>query len=132
MRAGILLIITGVAALAVFCGPRTQFIRTGVYPPPYHGDVRVFFLEPPEDLRYLEVGLISAARKGDATPDLIRALQKQAARNGANAIIIRRPRIDLSTVIVHDTQGLPVSTPFTEVVATAIRIVPRQVSPLHP
>lgn len=56
--------------------------------PEFKGAVKVFFNEV-EDLEYIQVGIISAEGTlfGDDV-EMIKTLQKKAAKNGANAIII--------------------------------------------
>lgn len=79
--AGILLTIISGCATA-------SFTQTGQTFPEYNGVVKVFS-ESPKDISYTEVGIVSS--KGGAvhdSADLIKALQKKAAKNGANAIIL--------------------------------------------
>ena len=106
--------------IALISGCATaSFTQTGQTFPEYEGVVRVFS-EPPEDVDYIEVGIVSS--KGGTVhdaADLIKALQKKAAKNGANAIILASNK---------ETQGFVASQYYTgsttskEMTAIAIRI----------
>ena len=95
-----------------------SFTQTGQTFPEYEGVVRVFS-EPPEDASYVEVGIVSSqGGNNHNSADLIEALQKKAAKNGANAIIL---------VSSEETQGFVSSeyysgsTTAKEMTAVAIR-----------
>lgn len=102
---------------------RTNFTQTGTIFPVYKGVVKVF-LEQPRDVEYEEIGLVSA--KGwdhnDAV-DLIKHLQKRAARNGANAIIL----LYSNQTPKFETDGEQAKIKIDkEALALAIRMNPKQ------
>jgi hypothetical protein len=106
--------------IALISGCATaSFTQTGQTFSEYKGVVKVFS-EPPENIEYIEVGIVSS--KGGTVhnaTDLIKALQKKAAKNGANAIILAANK---------ETQGFVASEYYTgsttakEMTAIAIRI----------
>src|SRR5690554_1916265 len=60
-----------------------RFTQTGAHFPAYDGIVRVFF-EAPQDSEYEEIGIVSS--KGvsiHGQADMIKAIQKKAAKHGA-------------------------------------------------
>ena len=67
----------------------TDFIQTGETYTPYNGFVKVYF-EMPTDIEYDEIGIVSvnSGEFEDESSILIRKMQKEAAKVGANAIII--------------------------------------------
>ena len=66
----------------------SKFVLTGNQYPAYTGVVKVFF-SPPEDVEYEEIGLVSSSGGiAHEWTHLIEAMQRKAAMNGANAIII--------------------------------------------
>lgn len=107
--------------IILFTGCATSsFTQTGETYPEYHGIVKVF-AEAPQNLEYVQVGLVSS--KGGnihSTTDMIKALQKEAAEHGANAIIL---------ISNEETQGYVASQYYTgtttakEMTAIAIRIL---------
>ncbi|WP_421774782.1 hypothetical protein [Gracilimonas sp.] len=100
-----------------------SFTQTGPQKfPEYEGVVEVFY-EQPQDVEFVEIGIVSS--KGGSihdSADLIKALQKKAAKNGANAIIL---------VSNKESQGFVASQYYTgstvekEMSAIAIRVTNR-------
>ena len=84
---------TAVGLLIVFiltagCMHKVSFTPTGKTFPPFQGVVKIFE-SPPTNIEFVEIGWVSS--QGDwnnAWTDLLGDLQKMAASNGANAIII--------------------------------------------
>lgn len=76
-------------SLAIYaCAWQTSFTRTGGKYPPYKGEVQVYY-EPPVGLVYEEIGLVSAeTNEVHLKSKVIQALQRRAAAEGANAIIL--------------------------------------------
>ena len=67
---------------------KVKFAPTGKTYPPYVGSVKIF-KSPPTDLRYEEIGWVTA--DGDFNhpwSELLQMMQKEAASRGANALII--------------------------------------------
>ena len=65
-----------------------KFAQTGQTYPPYDGPVKVLSA-PPQGVKYVEIGIVSSAGGMiHQCADLIEALQKEAAKKGANAIIV--------------------------------------------
>ena len=84
MRKKILLL----CVLLVSCAPRAKLVVTGHIYPYNRGDVTVF-LSPPETLEYREVGIILSSGKVTHTWDnIIKSMQNEAKRYGANGIIL--------------------------------------------
>ena len=77
-----------------------KFTQTGKNYPAYQGHVKVF-TSPPTDLKYEELGWVSSS--GGMIHEwthLIEAMQKKAAKKGANGIIIvasERPNTSMAT-----------------------------------
>ena len=88
MKHVMLTMITIVVILAL-CGCATaKFLKIGTTYPPYNGDVKILYA-PPEGVKYEEIGIVSAYGPGGTQlVDLIKLMQKEAAQNGANAIIL--------------------------------------------
>ncbi len=100
-----------------------KFVQTGQTYPAYEGPVQVLSA-PPEGVRYVEIGIVSS--QGGMIHQwahLIEALQKAAAKKGANAIIVGGA--DESThAMVFGTYG----GTFLQknIIAVAIRILERR------
>ena len=108
-----------VVAILISGCATASFTQTGQTFAKYEGPVRVL-TEVPENTEYVEIGIVSS--KGGSIHndvDLIKALQKKAAKNGANAILLATNR---------ETQGFVASqyysgtTSSKEITAFAIRI----------
>lgn len=105
----------------------SKFVITGTTYKPHTGVVKVLFSSP-EDVKYEEIGLVSST--GGIVHEwthLIEAMQKEAAKHGANAIIIvREERPEMGGGITYSEQlGLLVGSEGTEyksMMAVAIRI----------
>ena len=73
----------------IFIGcAKVKFAPTGKTYPPYQGTVKIF-KSPPTDLKYEEIGWVTA--DGDFNhpwAELRQMMQKEAASRGANALII--------------------------------------------
>jgi uncharacterized protein YbjQ (UPF0145 family) len=83
-----------------------KFILTGDKYPPYEGTVKVFF-EEPIDLKYDEIGIISSTGgMAHEWTHLIEAMQIEAAKFGANAIIIIKENTDELKIISGNQYGL--------------------------
>ena len=101
-----------------------KFAQTGQTYPPYHGPVKVLSA-PPQGVKYEEIGIISSAGGMiHQWADLIKALQKKAAQQGANAIIVGgADETTHSMVTYNPTFGLQGGTfPQKNMIAVAIRI----------
>lgn len=82
-----LIAITVLLFFAAGCTP-ARFHQTGNRYTPYRGRVRVFTGKP--KLRYEEVGRVySFGKYSQRLADFITAVQKNAAANGANAVILK-------------------------------------------
>lgn len=91
--------------------------------PEYKGAVKVYFNEP-EDIQYDQVGIIAAegALFSDDV-DVIKSLQKKAAKEGANAIIIISAFSGTKVKTSENDEGVYVSTvDERKMLAMAIRI----------
>ena len=101
------------------------FTLTGEKYPPYEGVVKVFY-SIPENIKYEQIGILSS-QGGEIHQwtSLIKAMQKKAAKNGANAIIILGQDKDDKAIISYTPQtGLFGSTTkYKNMEAIAIRIV---------
>jgi hypothetical protein len=101
----------------------TSFTRTGEEYPAFVGVVQVFF-EVPEAVEYAQVGILSAKgySQHDLT-DIIAALQKAAAKKGANAVVIIGSDRSRGAVLSSGEYGTFASTTDNKTVtAMAIRI----------
>lgn len=68
-----------------------RFTQAGETFTKYDGPVKVL-TEAPEDSEYVVIGIDSLKRDYGNDADFIKALQKEAAKNGANAIILSSNR----------------------------------------
>ena len=101
-----------------------KFAQTGQTYPPYDGPVKVFSA-PPQDVKYVEIGIVSSAGGMiHQWVDLIKALQKKAAQQGANAIIVGGADESTHSMVTYNpTFGLQGGTfPQKNMMAVAIRI----------
>jgi outer membrane protein OmpA-like peptidoglycan-associated protein len=79
--------ITIIVILALYGCATATFVKTGTTYPPYNGDVKI--LDTPLDgVNYEVIGIVSVDGALDTQYDLIKLMQKVAAQNGANAIIM--------------------------------------------
>ena len=102
------------------------FTQTGEKYSPYKGIVKVFD-SPPENTTYKEIGRLSA--QGGSSwqwTSLINEMQKKAAKNGANAIILLKKNTELKNASIDYTsdKGLSGSASTQKSMqAIAIRII---------
>jgi len=98
----------------------SKMIITGNTYSPYGGIVKVY-QSPPEDVEYEEIGWVSV--EGDLGPqwvDMIQSMQVEAAKKGANAIILSATK---QTQEVRPAIGLYAgSSSQKSMIAIAIRI----------
>ncbi len=102
-----------------------KFVQTGQTYSPYEGPVKVLSA-PPEGVKYVEIGIVSS--QGGMIhqwADLIEALQKAAAKKGANAIIVGGANESTHAMVTYNpTFGLQGGTfPQKNMMAVAIRIL---------
>lgn len=88
MKHVVLTMITIIVILALYGCTTGNFLKNGntTYPP-YNGDVKILDT-PLEGVNYEVIGIVSVDGPLDTQYDLIKLMQKVAAQNGANAIII--------------------------------------------
>ena len=66
----------------------SKFVPTGKSYPPHSGPVQVFY-QIPEGYEYEQIGIVTGkGYEGHDWADVIIAMQKKAAKHGANAILI--------------------------------------------
>ena len=102
-----------------------KFAQTGQTYPPYEGPVKVLSA-PPQEVKYVEIGIVSSAGGMiHQWADLIEALQKAAAKRGANAIIHGGVNEFTHAMVTYNpTFGLQGGTfPQKNMTAVAIRIL---------
>jgi hypothetical protein len=102
-----------------------KFAQTGQTYPPYDEPVKVFWA-PPQGVKYVEIGIVSSA--GGIIhqwADLIEALQMEAAKKGASAIIVGGSGESTHAMMTYNpTFGLHGNTfPQKNMIAIAIRIL---------
>ena len=88
MRKSLKLLVYIVIGLILFGCAKVKFAPTGKTYPPYEGPVKIY-MKPPTNLKYEEIGWVTA--DGDFNhpwAELLQMMQKEAARRGANALII--------------------------------------------
>jgi len=88
MRVALSFSLSVLALLVTGCAATADFARTGNAYPRYEGPVEIYY-EVPEDVEYKRVGIVSS--KGGqvhSRADMLKAMQEEAAENGANAIIV--------------------------------------------
>lgn len=103
----------------------SKFTPTGPTFPPNTGFVKVFWGAPPEDAEYDEIGLISSSGGMiHEWTDLIAAMQKKAAKKGANAIIVSAPKENtISTASYNQQMGFYAMSGTTKtMMAVAIHV----------
>lgn len=101
-----------------------KFTQTGQNYPPYHGPVKVLSASP-QGVKYEEIGIVSSVGGiFNQWAELIAALQKKAAQQGANAIIIGGAAETAQSMVTYNpTFGLQGgSFPRKDMIAVAIRI----------
>lgn len=114
------LLLTAITACAL-----GKFVRTGPTYSSYEGPVKVLF-EPPKGVKYEEIGLVSSyGGMIHQWTDLIEAMQKEAAKYGANAIIIGSSSETKNSMVTYNSQfGLQGGTyPRKDVIGVAIRVI---------
>jgi len=82
------LLILLIICLIFFSCAKVKFTPTGKTYPPYQGPVKIY-TERPTDIKFEEIGWVSA--EGDFNhpwAELLQMMQKEAASQGANALII--------------------------------------------
>ena len=90
MKKGYALFILILIGLFFIGCAKVKFAPTGKTYPPYEGAVKIF-KSPPTDLKYEEIGWVTA--DGDFNhpwAELLQMMQKEAASRGANALIIEK------------------------------------------
>jgi hypothetical protein len=102
-----------------------KFAQTGQTYPPYDAPVKVYWA-PPKEVKYVEIGIVSSA--GGLIhqwADLIEAMQMEAAKKGANAIIVGGSDDSTHAMMLFNSNfGLPGATfPQKNMMAIAIRIL---------
>jgi|AntRauTorcE11898_2_1112593.scaffolds.fasta_scaffold01072_9 uncharacterized protein YbjQ (UPF0145 family) len=98
----------------------TGFTRTGPSYPSYQGVVKIFY-ELPNDLDFERIGIVTAEESSAAKMSkVMRKMQEEAAKNGANAIIIRSESSSSKGTL---SGGSGSSSVQNQVSATAIRII---------
>ena len=122
-RAILLVLVASVCAGCVSAG----FVSTSEQSyPPHVGTVRVFWDSVPQEVQYEELGVVSSAGSESIKQwsRLVEALQAEAAKHGANAVIIRGSDEESVGAIVPayggGVYGLQGTT--KNMVGTAIRI----------
>jgi len=108
------LIFLGISIALITGCASASFTQTGETFAKYDGPVKVL-TEAPEDSEYVEIGIVSLKRDYGNDADFIKALQKEAAKNGANAIILSSNRE--SPYVIGSAVGS-----VQEMTAIAIRI----------
>jgi len=86
-KANALFVLIIIGLIFIGCA-KVKFAPTGKTYPPYQGTVKIF-KSPPTDLKYEEIGWVTA--DGDFNhpwAELLQMMQKEAASRGANAVII--------------------------------------------
>lgn len=109
--------------LVMNCASSNFTTTSDIIYPEYKGAVKVYFNEP-EDLHYDQVGIVAAegALFSDDV-DVIKSLQKKAAKEGANAIIIISAFSGTKVKTSENDEGVYVSTDDErKMLAMAIRI----------
>ena len=108
-------LITIIVILALYGCTTVNFVKTGSMTyPPYNGDVKILDV-PLEGVNYEVIGIVSVDRPwGTQYDHLIKLMQKVAAQNGANAIILCGNKDFLQTGNRDSTS-----------VAPAIKILPK-------
>ena len=105
----------------IFLGcAKVKFTPTGKTYPPYHGTVKIF-KEAPAGIKFEEIGWVSA--EGDFNhpwAELLQMMQKEAATQGANAIIIEEKFSTKIHAEVNVGRGLDADRSIT---AIAVRIL---------
>jgi OOP family OmpA-OmpF porin len=88
MKHAVMTILTIIVILALYGCATANFFKNGstTYPP-NNGDVKILDM-PLEGVNYEVIGIVSVDGPLDTQYDLIKLMQKVAAQNGANAIII--------------------------------------------
>jgi len=109
-----------IICLIFFGCAKVKFTPTGKTYPPYQGPVKIYS-EPPISIKYEEIGWVSA--EGDFNhpwAELLQMMQKQAASQGANALIIQEKFTTKVDADVNVGRGLQDDRSVT---AIAVRIL---------
>ena len=109
----------------VGCAATARFAQTGQVYPPWDGPVKVLSASP-EGVKYVEIGIVSSfGGTVHEWIDLITAMQKEAAKRGANAIIVGWSKESSQTMVSYTPAfGLfAISAPRKDLMAMAIRIL---------
>jgi hypothetical protein len=99
---------------------KVKFTPTGKTYPPYQGPVKIYTARP-ADIKFEEIGWVSA--EGDFNhpwAELLQMMQKEAATQGANAIIIEEKFTTKIDAEVNVGRGLDADRSIT---AIAVRIL---------
>ena len=88
MKKGYAVLVLILLGLIFYGCAKVKFAPTGKTYPPHNGPVKIY-KSPPSDLKYEEIGWVTA--DGDFNhpwAELLQMMQKEAASQGANALII--------------------------------------------
>ena len=99
---------------------KVKFTPTGKTYPPYQGPVKIY-KEPPTGIRFEEIGWVTA--DGDFNhpwAELLQMMQKEAAAQGANALIIEEKFTTKIDAEVNVGRGIDDDRSIT---AIAVRII---------
>ena len=112
-------------ALSFFtgCAPLVKFTPTGKTYPPHEGPVKIYETIP-ENLNYVEIGWVTS--EGDwnhAWGELLKRLQKKAADNGANAILLVTSNYDRADGVIVGYFGNVRRSGERSIIAKAIRVI---------
>lgn len=101
----------------------TGFTQTGESYPAYQGPVKIFY-EVPEDITFKRIGIVTAEESSSAKKaKVLQKMQEEAAKHGANAIIVRSESSSSKGSVLGGGSGLyGSSTVQNQVTSTAIRI----------
>lgn len=101
----------------------TGFTRTGPSYPSYQGTVQIFY-EVPDDITFERIGIVTAEESGAAKMSkVLSKMQEEAAKHGANAIIIRSESSSSKGAVSGGDYGVYGSTTVqNQVTSIAIRI----------
>lgn len=106
-----LIIITIIVNVSLYGCTTVNFLKTDKTYPPYNGDVTILYM-PLEGTNYEVVGVLTVDGLWDTQEDLVKLMQKVAAQNGANAIVM------------CSKNNLQLLTQDSRLVAPVIKILP--------
>jgi len=120
MKKDYALLVLILICLIFFGCAKVKFAPTGKTYPPYEGPVKIY-KNPPSDLKYEEIGWVTA--DGDFNhpwAELLQMMQKEAASQGANALIIEEKFTTKMDAEVNVGRGIEDDRSIT---AIAVRIL---------